>query len=389
MPTNNVQALLSANIPDPSDFHMLDLRQLDASLRCTICGELYDAPVTLSCGHCFCSLCIREHIIKESECPSCRKSTSEGQFRTNPVLEEAVSAWKTARSTILRLSREEQDRARRSQEEHTPRRSKTPLTNGKKRKRRISPESSDSDVVMVPGPSNSSQLASSPVQGKSRHLRRKDMEPSSDPQEEEIVQGGQMVNCPICNVSIDMGDINTHLDSGCQKNTSNASGAATSGTKDQWSKLFSKKGKSRDNGIDVDNATERIPKASYDVLKDKQVKDLLHAHNLPIIGDRKTWIVRHQRWVMIFNANLDKSGSNRKNTKELRTELKNWEDNRKRRHLVENTAAHILNNQGEFARLIAEARHSKASKDSCSTIVRQHPQDDAVVADSEEEDQPL
>ncbi|KAG1819685.1 uncharacterized protein BJ212DRAFT_1060396 [Suillus subaureus] len=382
MPTNNVQALLSTNIPDPSDFPMPDLRQLDASMRCTICGELYDAPITLACGHCFCSLCIREHIVKESECPSCRKPTSEGQFRTNPVLEEAVSAWKTARSTILRLSREEQDRTRRSQEEQTPRRSKTPLTNGKKRKRRVSSMSSDSDVVIVPGPSNSSQLTSSPVPNKSRRLRRQDMEPSSDPQEEEIVQGGRMVNCPICNVSIVMGDINTHLDSGCQKFPS---GAVASGTKDQWSKLFLKKGKSRDNGIDVDDATERIPKASYDVLKDKQVKDLLHTHNLPIIGDRKTWIARHQRWVMIFNANLDKSGSNRKTTKELRNELKNWEDSRKRRHLVDNTATHMLNNQGEFARLIAEARDSKARKDSSPTIVRQHPQDDNVVGDSEDD----
>jgi E3 ubiquitin-protein ligase RAD18 len=211
------------------------------------------------------------------------------------------------------------------------------------------------------------------------------MEPSSDPQEEEMMQGGQMVNCPVCNVSIVMGAINTHLDSGCQKKPLNASGATTSGAKDQWSKLFLKKGKSKDNGIDVDDATERIPKASYDVLKDKQVKDLLQAHNLPILGDRKTWIARHQRWVMIFNANLDKSQSNRKTTKELRNELKNWEDNRKRRHLVDNTATHMLNNQGEFARLIAEARNSKTRKDFDRTIVRQHPQDDDVVADSEED----
>ncbi|KAG1835570.1 hypothetical protein EV424DRAFT_1562661 [Suillus variegatus] len=384
MLTNNVQVLLSTNIPDPSDFPMTDLRQLDASLRCTICGELYDAPITLACGHCFCSLCIREHIVKESECPSCRKSTSEGQFRTNPVLEAAVSAWKTAR-----LSREEQDRTRKRQKERTPRRSQTPLINGEKRKRSTSSVSSDSDVVMVPGPSNSSQFPSSPVPSKSKRSRRQDMEPSSDPQEEEMVQGGQMVNCPVCNVSIVMGDINTHLDSGCQKKSFNTSGAAISGAKDEWTKLFLKKGKNRDNGIDANSATERIPKASYDLLKDKQVKDLLHAHSLPILGDRKTWIARHQRWVMIFNANLDKSASNRKNTKELRIELKNWEDSRKRRHLVDNTTTHVLNNQGEFVRLIAEARNSKARKESSPTVVWQHSQDGDVVADSEEEDQPL
>lgn len=118
---------------------------------------------------------------------------------------------------------------------------------------------------MVPGPSNSSQFPSSPVPSKSKRSRRQDMEPSSDPQEEEMVQGlgillyygtamlnsytgGQMVNCPVCNVSIVMGDINTHLDSGCQKKSFNTSGAAISGAKDEWTKLFLKKGKNRDNG---------------------------------------------------------------------------------------------------------------------------------------------
>lgn len=56
MPTNNLQALLSADISDPTDFPTNELRQLDSSLRCTICSEFYDAPVTLGCGHCFCSL---------------------------------------------------------------------------------------------------------------------------------------------------------------------------------------------------------------------------------------------------------------------------------------------------------------------------------------------
>ena len=48
---------LSSDVPDPTDFSTSapGLRSLDASLRCTICGDLFDAPVTLPCGHCFCS----------------------------------------------------------------------------------------------------------------------------------------------------------------------------------------------------------------------------------------------------------------------------------------------------------------------------------------------
>lgn len=56
MPTSNVQILLAQDIPDPTDFSATDLRQLDASFRCTICGEFFDAPISLACGHCFCSL---------------------------------------------------------------------------------------------------------------------------------------------------------------------------------------------------------------------------------------------------------------------------------------------------------------------------------------------
>jgi len=49
------------------------------------------------------------------------------------------------------------------------------------------------------------------------------------------------------------------------------------------------------------------------------------------------------RWVMIFNANLDKCESNRKTAQELRGELKRWEDDRKgRRHLVDDTEAHLV-----------------------------------------------
>lgn len=56
MPTNNVQALLAQDIQDPTDFAATELRKLDASFRCTICGEFFDAPISLACGHCFCSL---------------------------------------------------------------------------------------------------------------------------------------------------------------------------------------------------------------------------------------------------------------------------------------------------------------------------------------------
>ena len=48
----------------------------------------------------FVKQCIRNYINEKSECPSCRKTANEGHLRVNLVMEEAVSAWKSARCTI-------------------------------------------------------------------------------------------------------------------------------------------------------------------------------------------------------------------------------------------------------------------------------------------------
>ncbi len=40
-----------------------------------------------------------------------------------------------------------------------------------------------------------------------------------------------------------------------------------------------------------------LPKASYAVLKDKQIRDLLAAHDLSTAGDRSQLIARHERCV--------------------------------------------------------------------------------------------
>jgi hypothetical protein len=46
------------------------------------------------------------------------------------------------------------------------------------------------------------------------------------------------------------------------------------------------------------------------------------------------------RWVMLYNANLDKTG-HRKTPSELRIELRKWEEDQKgRKHVVEDIAAH-------------------------------------------------
>src|SRR6267142_846444 len=61
MRKTDVKELLdNTAVQDPTDFPpsstVPGLRALDSALRCNICQELYEAPVVLTCGHCFCSL---------------------------------------------------------------------------------------------------------------------------------------------------------------------------------------------------------------------------------------------------------------------------------------------------------------------------------------------
>ncbi|KAF8431749.1 hypothetical protein L210DRAFT_962372 [Boletus edulis BED1] len=368
MPTNNVQVLLAQDIPDPTDFTATNLRQLDASFQCTICGEFFDAPISLACGHCFCSLCVREHILREPECPRCRKSTTEAHFRVNPALEEAVSAWKAARYEIV-----------------------------------LSP-SSDSDIACVAGPSKpnaSSEIAdSSPLRAKSARKasrRRASIEPSSDPREEEL-EPDSLVECPICGRSVKFQVINAHMDGpDCgQKSHSKTNNPSNPNSKVEWSRVFggeSSKGKNKNNS-DLDDPMERLPKVSYDVVKDKTLKELLSSQRLPVGGDRNTRIARHRRWVMMYNANLDKV-TGCKTLSGLRHELRTWEEGQKgSKYAVDDPPAHEVSlfpdrsdsidehtlkasYMEEFSRLVEEMRQRTCNRPASSDVVRRGVAEDS------------
>ncbi|KAH9923954.1 uncharacterized protein BXZ73DRAFT_103687 [Epithele typhae] len=110
----NLQSLLSLDITDATDFPdasvIPGLRQFDDAVRCSICRDFYDAPVTLNCGHCFCSAvhahtaplrgqCIRAALSEQATCPSCRKPGSEMHLRKDVAMGNAIDAWKLARAS--------------------------------------------------------------------------------------------------------------------------------------------------------------------------------------------------------------------------------------------------------------------------------------------------
>ncbi|KZO95755.1 hypothetical protein CALVIDRAFT_564416 [Calocera viscosa TUFC12733] len=335
------------DVSDPSDFpeSFGILRTLDRTLRCPICKDLFNAPVLLgTCGHSFCSLCIREALKEgeKKECSACRVPTQESSIKKNIVLEESVEAYKTARSTVLALANDTASRKRR-REDSTNGADLTP------RPKRVKRESSGQDVDL----------------GDER------LEESEDSEVEIIENSKAPVDCPICDQKVPATRINAHLDEGCpHESVPEDKGKG----KAQWAILLGgpggkkgAKGGRRGSGRERDRSSSPPPrplaKVSYHTLSNKQVRGLLQDQCLSESGDRKQWEQRHAQWITVYNANLDSSKP--KSVDQLRRDLERWERLKARDEKEKEARVSRVDAKGyeksqdeHFAKLIAQARAS-------------------------------
>ncbi|KAF7791289.1 hypothetical protein EIP86_002303 [Pleurotus ostreatoroseus] len=327
----NAITFLDEDVPDPTDFPLTapGLRQLDDALRCSVCRELFFAPVTVNCpsGHCFCSACIRTTTAHTADpvCPLCRESISDTQIRRNQSMEDVVKAWKEAR--IHSVLVQKQHNYRQFYAKHSKK------------------EAQIGSLV-------------------------------ADPDE--------LVHCPVCSVSIRNGSVWIHIDKGCPSPTPSESGQTPEkrtksvNQKEKWNKVFSgskvssshssskgkAKGKARASASTPisEDFSEPLPKVSYDTLSAKRVKEMLQEHGLSTHGDKSAMVARHQRWVIMYNANRDASESQRKTPNQLREELRKREENEERRKKVKrkdlDMTAHQETHKTMFAQLTEAAKRS-------------------------------
>jgi hypothetical protein len=72
---------------------ILSWKGIEEQLRCDICKQLLDVPVSLKCFHTFCSFCIRRYLELSGNdyCPCCRVPASSTDIRLEPRLAGILS----------------------------------------------------------------------------------------------------------------------------------------------------------------------------------------------------------------------------------------------------------------------------------------------------------
>ncbi|EMD34430.1 hypothetical protein CERSUDRAFT_97689 [Gelatoporia subvermispora B] len=316
-------------------------------------------------------------------------------------MENAVKAWSLGRDFVLELLKRSEDHVLLGPQGKP---SDMDSLRDRPHKRQRTDEG---DVVLVEGKVTLGASTANGVRSpKPKNVKRNYKSQSPVP---ILSPSPDAVECPICNKMVVERMINQHIDSGCLSYLSEASSSGARGEqKMQWSKLFgntesTRKGKDKgkakakdrhanndafrrpayQSGSDIDDLfnADPLPKMSYDVLKDKRIQEYLMEHDLPTTGSRDACIARHQKWVMLFNANLDRS-ANRQNLSQLREELETWEaaQRKPRTQNVTDSIAHQKQHKDEFERLKEEARRrAPVKRDSMATIPG-----DIVVIDDEE-----
>lgn len=100
------------DVPDPTDWNGTSLRglaQVESPMRCQVCKEFMTTPMITSCGHTFCSVCIRRCLANDGLCPACRSSDQELKLRPNKSMEEVVEAFQKMRASALEVGRARQN----------------------------------------------------------------------------------------------------------------------------------------------------------------------------------------------------------------------------------------------------------------------------------------
>ncbi|KAK6544531.1 E3 ubiquitin-protein ligase rad18 [Orbilia ellipsospora] len=352
------------DFPDPTDWlktSVPGLQALDTALACRVCKEYLNAPVVTSCGHTFCSLCIRRCLSSTQKCPACMTTDEESRLRRNPIVQEFLNSFIAVRKQMLELLavKEEEEKPisppepmlevegrrveKRSsidfddeieEEEATDRRrgkrrkqEEAPMSSGELRRstrsssqRTNSKISSQKSMIVI----DDSDDDFNPDQGNSDNEtkptpRSKRGRPARVPETPTKESG--LVACPICNRSKTQDRIESHVNRCIEGRRSPSPPKAEDGAQASSASPLKRQPISFSNVskplaiqhrppyTEEEKQKLRLPKGNFSLTKEADIRKKLRENGIrvDVKGKESKQVLwaRLQEWTNIWNANLD------------------------------------------------------------------------------------
>ncbi|CAG8525523.1 12173_t:CDS:2 [Acaulospora morrowiae] len=270
----------SENTTDPATLSPISqqssLASLEQYLRCPVCGDYYDLPMSAKCQHTFCAGCIKsnfENKVTALECPVCgHEFTSFAQLCKNSVIEDFVREYRKLRLSTVQLYKlglQVENRVR---------------------------EEGEQKLVIPPVAEINSRIDDVSSQSITQES------------ESEVPRNSSKSTLPLCPVK-----------------RSNSIDLKRSMSNDE-ADVPAKRIKGEDNEMTVHGNKGNInnkPKSVYVMLKDKKLKEMLKEEGLPVTGGRSDWQKRHEYFIHLWNSNVD--ATKPKTKEELIRDVKQWE----------------------------------------------------------------
>lgn len=300
-------------VPDPTDWQGTALQgfaSVETPMRCQVCKEFMTTPMITSCGHTFCSVCIRRCLANDGLCPACRTPDQELKLRINKSMEEVIESFQRVRKPALEVAR-------------LP--SITSVLGSPKRKCDAS-YGDDQDLKRRKTRSSMRITSQESQEGLAKDI---DIELAAEDYGKYITlfsaiikahasnipltPDDSIVSCPICSARVKIERINGHLDT-CVGGNSNT----ISGFTDRSPSVATNPKLQRPN-----YEPTPLPTLNYSLLSDTNLRKRLKDLGISFAGSRSVLERRHREWLTLWNANCDASKPRSKT--ELLRELDTWE----------------------------------------------------------------
>ncbi|QOU19234.1 hypothetical protein BRETT_004455 [Brettanomyces bruxellensis] len=296
------------SVEDPSDWSgtmMPSVSTLDSMLRCQICKGFLRAPVVTSCGHIFCSICIREALTTKGKCPLCQEEIFESGLRKVLLLDGVVDC-NLKKAEVISDSQEESSE-------------------------RVLPSGKSSNVIDLTKDSSFNIAASN--YGKSTveqqtldisHIsKRSTQQVYTASTHETSPDADMLVQCPVCSKYMTIEKLQgSHIDkclSGQSDKDHKPQSSPRKGSNKgtglhlrsdfEISRLLHSKKRKHENGSfqlqpEIQKKKQRIPNLDV-MIPTNRLREKLNLYGLSTGGPRQKLEARMKQYINLYNANLD------------------------------------------------------------------------------------